>query len=730
MRYLIVVSLLALCCWSACSPKTGEKTAQPVAQPAPSAGANAAPVGKAPVIPIPEGDVRKTAPKAGQAPKIQVGKAETFQLENGLKVIVVENHKLPKVSYRLFVDYDPVLEREAAGYIDLMAEIWATGTESRTKAQIDEAVDFLGASLYSDPNGLSGACLSKHADKLLEIMSDVLLRPKFAPAELEKAKRQMESNLAAAQSEPDAIAQNVGAVLNYGKDHPYGELPTEQMLEKITLEKIKAHYQTFIKPDVAYLVIVGDVTREKAEKQAKKYFGPWKKGTVPTQKYFAPRAPEKTQFAFVHKPGAVQSLIRITYPVDLKPNAPDAIKARLLSAVLGGGFVSSRLNAKLRETKGWTYGAGASLTPDKLIGRFTTSASVRNSVTDSAIVEFLYEINRLRTEKLRKEELQTVKNIMVGQFSRSLEEPGTVAQFALNTARYGLPADYYENYLTALQAISAEELLYTAKKYLTPDNAHILVVGNRDEVAEKVKKMAPDGNLRFYDHYGNPVKPVNAALPSGLSAEQVVEAYLSAIGGREKIAAIQDMVTTNTMFVGGSSFDLKTTQKDGDKIVVEASSAGQLINKKVFDGAQGFIMGGSPNAKPQAVEGEELADLKEQAAWCKEALYAKNAYRLSLKGTTNIEGAEVYLVEVTRPDGKVSKQYYDTKTGLKLREESTLPSATGLLEQTADFSNYREVGGVKLPHTVILTGLLPTPIQMSVKEISVNQGVSADVFKR
>ncbi|MBK9337246.1 MAG: insulinase family protein [Lewinellaceae bacterium] len=259
----------------------------------------------APVIPVPAGDVRKKSPKEGSAPKIQIGKAETSKLSNGLTVIVVENHKLPRVSFRVFADFDPVQEKDAAGYADMAGELLSKGTTSRTKSQLDEEVDFIGASLSSDANGVSGACLAKHTDKLLGLMSDVLLNPTFPAEELDKAKRRAESGLASAKDNAEAIAGNVGKVLRYGKNHPYGENMTEETLAKITLDQIKNYHATYFKPNIAYLVIVGDINKADAIAKAEKYFGKWKAGDVPKHQYATPKQPEKTQVDFVHKTGAV-----------------------------------------------------------------------------------------------------------------------------------------------------------------------------------------------------------------------------------------------------------------------------------------------------------------------------------------------------------------------------------------------------------------------------------------
>ena len=708
---------------AACSPKTGNKTS--AAQTTPTAVPTKA-SSKAPLIPIPTGDVRKSAPSAGSPPKIQIGAAETFTLDNGLTVILVENHKLPTVSYRIFVDNDPVLEKDAAGYLDLTGELLSKGSKTRTKAQIDEQVDFLGANLFSDANGVNGNCLSKHSDKLLTIMSDVLLNPVFLPEELEKAKKRAESNLASQKDDANAIAGKVASVLRYGKNHPYGEIMTDATLAKINLEQIKTYYNTYFKPNIAYLVVTGDVTKAQVEKQAKQYFGQWAKGDVPTHTYGIPRAPEKTQVDFVNKPGAVQSVINITYPIELKPGTPDVIRSRVANSILGGYF-NIRLNANLREGHGWTYGSGSSLNPDKLVGSFNASASVRNAVTDSSIIEALKEMRRLGEEKVGEAELQVVKNVMAGNFSRSLEEPGTVATFALNTARYKLPADYYEKYLEVLQSISADEVQAMAKKYIRPDKAHILVVGNKTDVADLLKQFTSDGKINFYDAYGNALKQPNTALPPGLKAEQVVEDYLNAIGGRAKLNAVQNMQSTSSMSLQGMNFSIKTYQKDRNKYAVEMSMNGKVMNKQIYDGLTGTQ---SAMGQVEALDSAQLNDFKEQALFCKEATYKTGGYKIELKGTEVINGNNAYVIEVLRPDGKKTTEYYDNKTSLKIREISTGKGMDGNPNvQTIDIGDYKDVNGVKLPYAMTVSGPFPVPFKVTVSEIKLNAGVDDVLFK-
>ncbi|MBU6342199.1 MAG: insulinase family protein [Bacteroidetes bacterium] len=711
--YLISGALVFLC---ACSPKNA---AQKTSTPTPSV--------KAPSIPIPSGDkFRLNAPKAGAAPVVQVGKAVTRELENGLKIIVVENHKLPKISVQLFADYEPVLEKDAKGYVDLMADLWTKGTKNRTKAQLDEEIDWLGASLNASPSGLSGNCLSKYADKYFSLFADVALNPVFSAEELEKSKKRYLSNLAQGKTDPGFMAQNLASAMRYGKSHPYGEVATETSMQQANLKQIKDHYDKFIKPNVSYLVFVGDIQVGKAEKLAKQYFGAWKKAEVPAETYGIPHPPESNEVDLVNKPGAVQSVVQITYPIELEPGHPDEIRVRLLNTVLGGYF-NSRVNSNLRETHGWTYGANTRMVSDKLVGYFTATANVRTNVTDSAIVEFLKEMRRIKTEKVPSKELQMVKNVITGQFSQNLESPETVARFALSAARFHLPDSYFQEYLNTLQSISADEVMLMARKYLKPENAHIVVVGDQKQLADKLSVFSANKKIQLFDAFAQPVKEPVMAVPADMTAEKVIENYLKAIGAT-RLSEIKDLVADGALQFSGPEIAVRNYQKDGTKIAIEMKLNGQLISKRVFDGVAGNEsgMGGAT----RAIEGKALEDLREQAAFCKEAHYLNGAYKLKIKQIDEIGGVKAYVLECIRPDGQLRLEYYDLVTGLKIQE---IGSETNYSDQTVDittvYSDYKAVNGVLIPFKTMIIGLTPAPMTLQYSSIMANQGVEDKVFK-
>ncbi len=346
---------------------------------------------------------RSKAPEPGPAPEIKIGKYNFFRLENGLKVFVVENHKIPRVAYSLILDIDPFAEGDSMGYTAIAGQLLGTSTTTRTKDQIDQEVDFIGASLSTSSGSVFGAALKKHNNKLLELMSDILLHPVFNQDELEKIKKQTLSTLAAGKTDPSYISGVVLDMLLYDKTHPYGEMTTEASIESITLEMCENYYKTYFKPNIAYLAIVGDVSLKEAKKLTKKYFGGWETGNVPSHSYPIPDCPKNVQVSIVDRPHAVQSVIKVAHPVTYTVGMEDYVHGRVMNLMLGGTF--ARLDQNLREDHAYTYGVNSLLSQDKWIGSFSVSTDVRNEVTDSAVYQIFYELNRIRTETAPTEEM-------------------------------------------------------------------------------------------------------------------------------------------------------------------------------------------------------------------------------------------------------------------------------------------------------------------------------------
>jgi len=665
---------------------------------------------------------RTKLPNAGPAPAINIGEYESFELKNGLKVFVVENHKLPRVTFSLVLDIDPVLEGENAGYVSAAGSLLRTGTKKRTKDQLDQEIDFLGASLSTSATGITASGLERHKEKIVEIMSDVLLNSDFKQEELDKIKKQELSALATTKDEPTAIAARVRAAVFFGKDHPYGEPQTESSLNSITLEHCKNYYQTYFRPNVAYLAIVGDITKSEAKALVEKYLGKWEKKDVPTHKYSTPKSPIVNKVALVDRANSVQSVITIGYPVELDVASPERIKASVANLILGGS-ATGRLFMNLRESKAYTYGAYSWLNPDEVIGSFGAFTQVRNSVTDSAITEILNEMKKIRNEKVSQDELQKAKSYLTGNFIRDLESPATIARFAINTARYNLPKDYYKNYLKNLDAVTLEDIQEVTRKYIKPNNSHIVVVGNAEEVAANLTKFSVSGKIDYYDIWGDKYDPSLKKLPADLTVEKVLNKYVEAIGGAENVKKIKDRTMKMKGSVQGMDITVTMSQKYPNKLY-QLVDAGVFQQKTVFDGVKGK---GEAMGQVQMIEGDQLETLQSNAI---DAIldYSKYGFKTELSGAETINGKETYRVTLISKSGKKSTHYYDAETGYLVRSVNQLSTPQGEFTQTMDMDDYREVDGLKYPYK-LNQSFGPQAIELNVTSIEINTGLSDDLFK-
>ena len=625
---------------------------------------------------------RTKLPEPGPAPEIKLGEVEEFTLDNGLKVFVVENDKLPRVAFSLVLERDPLVEGDKAGLTGFVGEMLTAGTANRSKEQLDEEVDFIGASLSASSTSLYGSSLKKHQNKILELMADVLFNPVFPQSELDKLKKQALTGLAAAKDNPDAISALLTNALVYGKGHPYGENQTEATTENITVEDVKDYYKTYFKPNIAYLAIVGDIDAKEAEKLVKEYFGKWQQGDVPSNTYQAPRAPEEIQVAVVDRPASVQSVIKLGYPLEMNPAKEDFLSTRVLGYILGGGF-NSRLNMKLREDKGYTYGARSSIGSDKLIANFSASTSVRTEVTDSALTEMIYEIRNIVEEGITEEELEEAKANLSGSFGRSLENPSTIASFAINIARYGLPEDYYSTYLQRLNALTVEDINAAAKKYIQPDNMHITIVGNGKEFKDKVAQF---GEVKSYTNTGEEAKEI--AVDADMTAESVIEKYIEAIGGEEKAAAIQSATIKQSSEIQGQQMSISTTHDlNAMKFEQEVSMMGQVMQKITMENGKATV---SAQGQSQTLTDEQYEEAKMGMFIFPELHYEEMGYSFSLDGIQDVDGVQAYKVTVTNPTGSSVTNYYQVDDGLKVRSESPTVG-------TVTYKKYETVEGVKYP---------------------------------
>lgn len=661
---------------------------------------------------------RSQRPEPGPAPIIQLGDFETFTLDNGMKVIVVENRKVPVLSFQLTLDIDPIFEHEAKGFVSLGGALLRDGTTNRDKEEIDETIDFIGGSLSTFSTGAFASSLTRHKHVLLDLMADVLLNPSFPESELERSINQSISGLSTVKTDANAMVRNMTTALVY-ENHPYGEVMTEETLEHVTVDLIRDYYNTYFKPNVAYMVIVGDTDVEEARELMETYFGAWEPGEVPSHSYETPMPPQGGRVAFAERLGAVQSVVSIGYPVQLTPGHEDAIKASVMNSILGGAVFSGRLMQNLREDKGYTYGARSNLSTDRLVGRFSAGAEVRNSVTDSTVVEIFKEMQDLRDALVDEESLQLTRNFMTGSFARSLESPRTMARFALNIERYGLPDDYYATYLEKLNAVSPEDVREMAQKYLLPDNAFVFVAGNKDEVPETLTKFAASGEVEFYDAFGRPVVEAEPLeMDESLTVEDVLEHYLNAIGGRDKMEGITDMKMVMKAEMMGQEVVLTTYRKLPNLYLMETAMGGRVMSKQLFDGEKFIVT--SPMGRQEFTEGPEFEMMRIQAVMHPELHYQQMGIQQTLAGMETVQGKPAYKVEVTSDTGVKSYDYYDTESGLKIQSETQ--------QGNVMFADYKEIDGMLFPHS-IKQEMGPQMLEVNLVSVELNTGLQGGLFQ-
>ncbi len=675
---------------------------------------------------------RSVIPSPAPAPKINLAQPESFTLPNGLKVFVVENHKLPKVAFSLNLDVDPVLEKDMKGYVDITGQLLQRGTKNRSKQQLDEEIDFIGATLSTSSKGVYASSLKKHQAKILELMADVVLNADFKQEELDKLKTQTISGIQTSKDDPDAIAENVRSVLIYGKNHPYGEITTEETVENITLDACKNYYQSYFRPNVSYLAVVGDVSLKEIKPLIEKYFGAWEKAEVPVNKYKTPSAPKSTQVAFVNKEGATQSVINITYPVNLKKSSPDVIKSRILNAILGGS-ATARLFMNLREKHGYTYGAYSSLSSDELVGDFKAFAKVRTEVTDSALTQFMVELNRIADEKVSDEELAGMKNYSSGIFAYTLQDPQTIARFAIETEKYKLPADYYATYMEQIAAVNIEDVKEMAEKYITPNNAIILVVGNK-KIADKLVAFDSDQKIDFYDVYGNEAVVELKPAPEGVTAETVMNKFIEAKYGMpkgkkldKKLKKIKDITVRMDASIQGQSINVTRYQKAPNKFANAITMGTMVIQKQTFNGTTGKSSGMQGN---EDITGDELESLKLSSVMFLDAKYADYGITYELEGIETINGEDTYKMIQTMPNGDTETEWFSVKSGLKVKsmsvqENDQMPEPITVISEMSD---YKEVNGIMFAHkTKQVFG--PQTLDMTVTKVEINTKLGDEIFE-
>ncbi|MDO3426064.1 pitrilysin family protein [Chryseobacterium sp. APV1] len=651
-------------------------------------------------------------PKPGPTPAINIAKPKTFQLSNGLTVMVVENNKLPRVSASLSMDRAPYYEGSVAGVSEIMAEQFENGTTNMSKDEFNKKVDYLGANLNFSSNGAAANSLSKYFPQVLNLMADAIINPKFSAEEIQNSKDRAIEGLKSEEKNASSIASKVSNALMYGKNTSRGEFETVESINKIQLADVQNTYKKYYAPDNAYLVIVGDVKFDQVKPMVEKAFSGWKKANTPVSPLEPASNVAKTEINVVDVPSAVQSVVSLNNLNTLKMKDPNYFPATIANYILGGGG-EARLFMNLREKNGFTYGAYSNLSASKYSPQFSASASVRNEVTDKAVKEFMNELNAISTVK--PEELENAKAKLKGSFIMSLEQPATIARFALNQKVQNLPDDFYTNYLKSIDKVTAADVSNAVKSTILPNQSRIFIAGKAADISEGLEKLGYP--VKYFDKEANPVaKPTTQKVDAGVTVASIADKYINAIGGKANIDKVSSYTVNASMSMQGQNIDLKMMKAKGGKELTTVTGMGQTLQKQVFDGKTGYSeqMGKKVEMKP-----EQIAEKLKNTELFPELGFAKSAdYKLA--GIEKIGGEDSYAVK----NGD-NTYYYSVKTGLKTGETKTVKAMGQTMTVPTTYSDYKDVAGVKMPYTITVSQM-GMDMTMNVKSYEVNQAKDSD----
>ncbi len=664
---------------------------------------------------------RTKKPEAGPAPAASFPDFKEAVLSNGLKVFIIESDRKPTITVRLLVKAGDFFDGDKPGVADFTAELLGRGSPKRKASDFAREADKIGAE-YSASSGddatsivISG--LTKHTDKLLELLSDAVLNPTFPEEQLEIVRKQALSNITAGKKTPQTLAANLLRKVLFG-EHPYGKFQTEASINAITVEDLKNFYNAHYFANNATIAVVGNVKADEITKKLEKYFGKWKQGT-PAKVQPAELPDSKGMMIhLVDLPGAVQSNIRICFR-SVPRNNPDLVELGVVESVLGGGF-SGRLFQNLREKHGWTYGAYASGAYQRDLGYFAASTEVRNAVTDSAIVEILAEMRRIRSEPIGEEELKLQREYLAGNYLLSLERAEQNAARLQNIEFYGLPADYYKTYAQKVSRVTPEKALELAKKYIEVSDLAIVVVGDAKEIKPKLEKLA---KVRVYDTELNPM----ISLTLDLSGEELLKKHIEAIGGESAVMKIKDRVIEGkvSIFAGPQTIEgtFKRTEKFPNKQVFIISTP--VFSQEVYNDGKRVVQSGMGGTRE--LTGDELKKAQESAHFNMLYRTAELGYKVTAKEKKMLKGRPVYVAELEQALNGKTILVFDAEDFMLISETRKQTTPQGEIDVTTTYSDFKPVDGVMQPFKIVQS-LGMADVQLVVTSIKQNVGVPDEEF--
>jgi zinc protease len=453
---------------------------------------------------------RSHPPTLPPPPALRTPPVQTATLPNGLQIAVVEMHKVPVVDVTILFDAGSARDPgDLPGLATFTATMLQQGAGARGALDIADETAFLGAEINTYA-GYDAATAQLHVPKrqlgpALDLLADIVLRPAFSDTEIARQRDLRHAQILQQRDQPVAMANVAFSAIVFGNEHPYGRPPlgTESSTAALSRERVVQFYQANYRPNTARMLLVGDVTLQEAMALATARFGAWAPGEKTAVPETAPAAPAARTLYLVDKPGAAQSVFRIGQ-VGVSRSTPDYFALEVLNTILGGSF-TSRLNQNLRETHGYTYGASSQFVMRRMAGPFVAAASIVTGKTDSALIEFMHELRRIRDDSVPQAELAKAKAYITLGLPGEFETTQGAARQFTELLVYGLPLDYFDSYIPRIDAVTAADVQRVARQYLDPDHFAIVIVGDRSKIEAGLQALN-EGPIVYRDMWGQAVQ--------------------------------------------------------------------------------------------------------------------------------------------------------------------------------------------------------------------------------
>jgi zinc protease len=530
---------------------------------------------------------RSQAPAPLPPRPISILKPRETTLPNGLSLVVVEDKRLPLISYRLAFRvggaFDPP---DLPGLTDLLAGLLPEGTQTKTSKEIADEIARMGASLSagatSDYTIVAASALAQFNDPVLALLAEVALEPSFPENEVALAKQNTKESLRQQRAQPSFLASEMVSRVMFG-DHPYSVVaPTPESIDRSSRDEFVKFHRSKLVPNNAVLIVVGDVHYDEILKQAESLFSTWNRGEDIVANFPAPPVRTSRKAYLVDRPGSAQSNIVIANS-GITRTSPDYFPMMLMHTVLGAN-ASSRLFMNLREDKGYTYGAYSTLDARRTAGTFRVTAEVRTPVTGDSLKEFFYELNRIGNEPVSQKEIGDAKSYLTGVFPIRLETQEGLTDQLVQIKMLNLPIDYLESYRDRVQVVTVEELQRVARQYIKPDQAAMIVVGDGALVLDQMKPYCED--IEVYNTAGrrktaeasaatDPVgawsieveTPLGQTIPATLTVSRTDTSHTAIIHSEMGDADLGAIEISNNSFHATTSLKM-----DGDSVEAEVSA--------------------------------------------------------------------------------------------------------------------------------------------------------------